>query len=46
MAKSQKRSSREIRKPKQPKPKALPATRSFLEPALRAAAKVSAGHKG
>ena len=32
MAKGQKKSNREIRKPKAQKPKAAPATRSFLSP--------------
>jgi hypothetical protein len=46
MAKGQKRSNREARKPKQPKVQAPPAGRSFLEPALRSGGKPSVAHKG
>jgi hypothetical protein len=45
MAKSQKRSNREIRKPKQAKAKAAPAARSFLEVAGKGSAKPSAQPK-
>lgn len=41
MAKGQKRSNREIRKPKQAKTKAAPAPRSFLEVAGKGAEKPS-----
>lgn len=34
MAKGQKKSNREVRKPKQPKAKPAPPGRSFLEPTL------------
>jgi hypothetical protein len=39
MAKGQKRSNRETRKPKQDKPKAAPAPRSFIEVAGKGAEK-------
>ena len=48
MAKGQKRSNREVRKPKQAKAAAPPAGRSFLEPLARSGAKAPAapGRKG
>ena len=46
MAKSQKRSNREIRKPKQEKPKQEAATRSFLGAPDRSAGTLSAAKKG
>lgn len=45
MAKGQKRSNREVRKPKQAKPKAQPPPRSFLDPVRNGAAKPSAQSK-
>lgn len=41
MAKGQKKSNREIRKPKQAKAAAPPATRTFLEPVARSGAKAA-----
>ena len=46
MAKSQKRSNREVRKPKQEKPKTESAPRSFLGAAERSAGMQSGVRKG
>jgi len=46
MAKSQKRSNREARKPKQEKPKTEPTPRSFLGVADRSAGMLSGARKG
>lgn len=46
MAKSQKRSNREIRKPKQEKPKTEAAPRSFLSASGRSTGALSAAKKG
>lgn len=45
MAKGQKRSNRETRKPKQPKAKAPPPGRSFLEPTPQRGSKAAADRK-
>jgi hypothetical protein len=45
VAKRQKKSNREIRKPKQPKAKVEPAPRSFLSPPDRLTGKSSGGAK-
>jgi hypothetical protein len=45
MAKSQKKSNREIRKPKQPKAKVEVASRSFLSNAMAGAPKAVGGPK-
>ena len=46
MAKGQKRTNREIRKPKQDKPKPQPAQRSFLSPAQPRKSSGASGSKG
>ncbi|MFN9925703.1 MAG: hypothetical protein ACK53I_02050 [Phenylobacterium sp.] len=45
MAKAQKRSNREVRKPKQPKAKVETVTRSFLSDAMATAPKPVGGPK-